>query len=152
MFLHPDQDWPAVALPPAVVVHGLDDARLALAPRRPVTLLSAPGAAVWAGVGWWRGLIMLAAQEHAGEICDVLDCGDAPGRAMAALRAGQRRLVLDPACPAFGRVAALAGLVLARRPPALDLGAHGAARRLEAWLRGEGSADGADDDRGGGLR
>jgi hypothetical protein len=47
-------------------------------------------------------------------------------------------LVLDPACPAFGRIVALAGLVLPRRPPALDLAEHGATRRLEAWLRGEG--------------
>jgi hypothetical protein len=152
MFLYPDLDSHEGVLPRAVVVHGVEDARLALAPGLPVTLLSAPGAAIWAGVGWWRSLIMLAAQEHAADICDVLDCGDAPGRAMAALRAGQRRLVLDPACPAFARVASLGGLVLARRPPALDLGVRGEARRLKAWLRGEGCAAGADDDTGGGLR
>ncbi len=50
--------------PPAVIVHGLDDARAALAPGRPVTLLSAPGAALYAGCGWWRALVRLAQAER----------------------------------------------------------------------------------------
>ena len=50
--------------PPAVIVHGLDDARAALAPGRPVTLLSAPGAALYAGCGWWRALVRLAQAEQ----------------------------------------------------------------------------------------
>jgi hypothetical protein len=45
---------------------------------------------------------------------------------LAALRAGLRHLVLDPTCPAFARIAALAsaagGIVLGVRPAALDLG------------------------------
>jgi hypothetical protein len=72
---------------------------------------------------------------------DILDCGPAPGLAMAALRVGQRQLVLDPACPAFTAVsAAAAGLgavVLATRPPALDLAEPGASRRLVGWVRGD---------------
>jgi hypothetical protein len=123
-------------LPPAIVVHGLEDARQALAPGLPVTLLSGPGAAIYAGCGWWRALV--AASGATGP--DVLDCADAPGRAMEALRAGCRLLVLDPAVPAAGLVAARAAAVgaqiLAERPPALDLAQPGSSRRIGAWLAG----------------
>ncbi len=128
------------ALPPAVVVHGLADARAALRPGRPVLLLSAPGAASYAGCDWWRALIDRAVAE-AGAACeapDVLDCADAPGRAVEALRAGCLRLVLDPAVPAFAdvaaRAAALGATVLPTRPLALDLARPGARRQLDAWL------------------
>ena len=129
-------------LHPAVVVHGLDHARAALRPGRPVTLLSAPGAARFAGCLWWRALIGLAQAEFPDvDLADVLDCADAPGRAMAALRVGQRLLVLDPACPAFPAVAGAAGtlgaVLLPARPQALDLAVHGAARRLVGWLQGD---------------
>ena len=121
--------------PPAVVVHGLRDARVALAPGWPVTLLSARGAAVFAGCGWWRAVMAAAGAE-----IDILDCADAPGQAMAALRIGQRRIVLDPG-PAFAAVSAAAAtmdaVVLAERPVALDLGQRGAERRLRAWLQGD---------------
>ncbi|MGH7040587.1 MAG: hypothetical protein ACREFY_00455, partial [Acetobacteraceae bacterium] len=105
---------------PAVIVHGLDDARAALAPRRPVTLLSAPGAALYAGCGWWRALVRLAGAERpAGDtpgggtpggdhIVDILDCADAAGAAFAALRLGQCWLVLAPAAPGFAAAAAVA--------------------------------------------
>jgi len=127
---------------PAVVVHGLDQVRVALRPGLPVTLLSAPGAAGFAGCLWWAALVGQARAEFpAAVLADVLDCADAPGQAMAALRVGLRRLVLDPACPAFAAVAAaaagLGAAVLPARPPALDLAAHGAARGLGAWLRGD---------------
>ncbi len=130
---------------PAVVVHGLDDVRAALRPGGPVTLLSAPGAAGFAGGLWWRGLIGQARAEFPAAVLeDVLDCAEAPGHAMAALRIGQLRLVLDPACPAFAAVTAaaarLGATVLPCRPPALDLARAGASRRLETWLRGD-SAD-----------
>ncbi len=126
-------------LPPAVVVHGLADAQRALRVGRPVTLLSAPGAALFAGCLWWRELVAAARAAHpATPAQDVLDCGDAPGQAMAALRAGQRLLILDPACPAFGAVrsaaATLGAIVLAGRPPALDLADPTARRRLARWL------------------
>jgi hypothetical protein len=121
--------------PPAVVVHGLRDARAALAPGLPVTLLSARGAALYAGCGWWRALI-----EAAGAEFDMLDCADAPGYAMAALRIGQRVIVLD-AGPAFAAVSAaaatLGAVVLVERPAALDLAELGAERRLLAWLQGD---------------
>lgn len=130
-----------MALPPAVVVHGLSDALAALRPGRPVTLLSAPAAARYAGALWWRELMAAARAAHpATPARDVLDCGDAPGQAMAALRIGQRVLVLDPACPAFsaveGAAALLGARVLRMAPPALDMGRKGARRQLAHWLVG----------------
>ena len=124
---------------PSVVVHGLAQARAALRPGFPVVLLSAPAAAGYAGCLWWRELVAAARSSYpATPALDILDCGEAPGHAMAALRAGQRLLLLDPACPAFARVADAAATfgahVLSRRPPALDLAPRGAERRLTAWL------------------
>jgi hypothetical protein len=121
--------------PPAVVVHGLRHAHTALAPGLAVTLLSARGAALYAGCGWWRALMQAAGAE-----IDILDCADAPGYAMAALRIGQRRIVLDggPAFPAVSAAAAALGaVVLAARPAALDLADRGAEWRLTAWLQGD---------------
>lgn len=128
-----------MVLPPAVVVHGLGDARRALAPGRPVTLLSAPGAAGYAGCGWWRALVEAARAESPGaEAPDVLDCLDLTGRAVEALGYGLRRLVLLPGAPARDDVAARAALLgaalLDARPPALDLARPGASRRIETWL------------------
>ena len=128
-------------LPPAVIVHGVADARAALAGGRPVTLLSARGAALYAGCLWWRELVAAArAACPATPAQDVLDCADAPGAAMAALRAGQRLLVLDAACPAFAAVLGAAGtlgaVVLARAPLALDLAERGSRRALARWLHG----------------
>jgi hypothetical protein len=136
MFSHP------ALISPAVVVHGLDQARLALAIGRPLVLVSAPAAAGYAGCLWWRALADLAAAEAPGLVAgDVLDCGDAPGWAMAALRVGCRMLVLAPDCPAWARVAAaaeaLGAIVLPHRPAVLDLGEYGAERKLPGWLRGD---------------
>ncbi len=124
---------------PAVVVHGLDDARAAVAAGQPVTLLSARGAALYAGPLWWRELVRQCCEHGAGQpITDLLDCADAPGLALGAIRAGLRGLVLSPDAPGFAAVAAIAqaeGLILLPgRPPALDLARPGAARRLRAWL------------------
>ncbi len=119
--------------PPAVTVHGLAQARLALAADRPVLLLSAPGAASYAGALWWRTMVSMALDGRS--MPDALDCGDQAGRALEALAAGCRILVLSP-CPAFRSVADRAGeaLVLAGRPESLDLGVRGAERFLESWL------------------
>ncbi len=127
-------------LAPAVLVHGAGQVRQALAPALPVTLVSAPGAALYAGAAWWLALMAAARTDHpAPSFEDILDCGDAPGRAAEALRLGQRRLVLSGISPAIlGRVqlmaAALGAEVLPSMPEALDLARPGAGRRLEAWL------------------
>ena len=94
---------------PAVVIHGLAHARTVLGIGRAVTLLSAPGAALFAGCGWWRAVIERARGEYPGvPIDDILDCADAPGLALGALRIGQRRLVLSPTSPGWQSVAAIA--------------------------------------------
>jgi hypothetical protein len=125
---------------PAVIVHGLADARAALAPGRPVTLLSAPGAALFGGCLWWRQVAAAVRSEYPHiETIDILDCADASGLAMSALRSGVHRLVLWPRAPGHAKVAAIAarqgGFVLPQPPPALDLAQHNAVRRLDAWLR-----------------
>ncbi len=130
-------------LPPAIVIHGLPHARAALALGRPVTLLSAPGAALYAGCGWWRALVAAALAGRDG-VPDILDCGDAPGRALEALSVGCRLLVLQPG-PAFNDVAERAARggarVLAARPLALDLRQRGVSRRISDWL-GHGDSGG----------
>lgn len=122
-----------MALHPAFVIHGLAHARLALGRGLPVTLLSAPNAAAFAGCGWWRAVIAGAGPG----VPDILDCGAAPGRALEALSVGCRILVLRP-CPAWESVAeratALGAELLQHRPPALDLAEPGAERRIAAWL------------------
>jgi hypothetical protein len=125
---------------PAVVVHGLAHARAVLAVGRAVTLLSAPGAALFAGCGWWCALVERARGEHPGvPIDDILDCADASGLALGALRTGQRRLVLSPGAPGWQSVATIAaslgGELLTARPPALDMADRNAARRLHDWLQ-----------------
>jgi hypothetical protein len=125
---------------PAVIVHGLADARTALAPGLPVTLLSAPGAALYAGCLWWRQLVAAVRVEYPQiQSLDILDCADASGLAMSALRSDVHCLVLWPEAPGHAKVAAIAarqgGFVLAQAPPALDLAQPAAARRLGAWLR-----------------
>ena len=124
---------------PAVVIHGLAHALTVLGIGRAVTLLSAPGAALFAGCGWWRAVIERARGEYPGvSIDDILDCADAPGLALGALRIGQRRLVLSPTSPCWQSVATIAaslgGEVLGSRPPALDMADRNAARRLHDWL------------------
>jgi hypothetical protein len=125
---------------PAVIVHGLADACTALAPGLPLILLSAPGAALYAGAGWWQAMIEAARKQFPGtDASDLLDCADAPGRALEALRIGLKGIVLDPLCPAFPALAEsaarLGACLLPAAPPALDLARAGAARRLAGWLR-----------------
>lgn len=127
-----------MSLPRAVVIHGLADAHAAMRCGTPVTLLSGPGAASYAGCGWWRALVERALADAGRAAPDVLDCADAPGRAVEALRAGCRHIVLAADVPAFadvaGRAAVLGAVVLPTRPAALDLAHRGALRLLEAWL------------------
>ncbi len=129
-----------LAFPPAVTIHGLEQGRQVLALGRPVTVLSAPGAALFAGALWWVSLTgLLRGESGAAPFDDILDCADAPGRAAEALRAGQRMIIFHADNPALGAaVAAMAeacgARVLGERPPSLDMGQRGAARKLAAWL------------------
>ena len=128
-------------LPPAVIVHGIGMARAALAAAagRPITLLSGQGAGAYAGVAWWQALMAAAqAETPDADLRHVLDCGQAAGRALEALRAGQTLIVLrtNPLVWAdlSARAAGLGCMLLPEAPPALDLAGRGAVRRLAQWL------------------
>jgi hypothetical protein len=86
-------------------------------------LLSAPGAASYAGCGWWRALVEAARAKYPDVPCtDVLDCADGTGQALAALRIGLTRLVLWPDAPGREAIVTIAqslgGFVLPAPPPA----------------------------------
>jgi len=124
--------------PPAVIIHGLAHATVALAPGLPVTLLSARGAALYAGCLWWHTMVGEARRRHPEvPVTDILDCLDGAGRAMAALRMGQAILILDR-CPAWADVAAAAAAcgatLLETPPPALDLAVPKSRAGLRGWL------------------
>jgi len=118
-----------MSIPAHIRVHQLDHARQAAAAARAagveITLDSPAGAAGWHGIGWWRRLELAVAAEF-GVVATVLDCADAPGHALAALRAGCRHIRLRAAADSFERVAAIAvqsGAIVDGAPPAevLDL-------------------------------
>jgi len=136
-------DANSALLPPAIVFHDLADAKAALAAAaalgKPVTLLSAPGAASYAGPGWFRAVVEQARATHPdAEAVAVLDCGDRPGHALAALREGVTAIRFSgrTAGKIEDIVAQYGALVVRDRPEALDLhevsGDPAAACR--AWL------------------
>lgn len=127
--------------PRAVIVHGAEEvgAVLALAGGRPVALLSAPGAAGYLGIAGFRAIL----DAHGALAHGILDAADAPGHALAALKAGFATVVLAPEVPAFGAIRQLAAgfgaTLLERAPPALDLGRvelrkPAGRRHLARWL------------------
>jgi hypothetical protein len=96
-----------------IIIHSLAQARAALAAAAelgvPITLESAPAAGGYAGPGWWRALIEAArAERPAADVIAVLDCGEEPGAALAALRAGVPRIRFAGAAEMRARLAAIA--------------------------------------------
>lgn len=77
------------------IVHGLPYARAAIAQNPAVTLVSAPGAALYAGVLWWRELIAILRDEGYVGVA-YLDCADQPAQAIEAIHCGITHLVLEP--------------------------------------------------------
>jgi phage tail sheath gpL-like len=83
--------------PRSVIVHGLAHARAAAAAAAaldvPVRIRSAQGAASYGGAGWFMEMIDIVRAEYpTARIEASLDCADAPGHAMAALRRGARMI------------------------------------------------------------
>ncbi len=142
---------PSEAPPPAgraVVVHGLAHALAAVeAAARlsvPVTLVSAPDAAGYAGAAWFLAVVRRAsAARPQVAVSTVLDCGDAPGLVLGALREGCRRVrFTGPAA-----TAARLGDIAAQLGATVETGAIEALDLLEsrdpvaaclAWLRPDG--------------
>ena len=129
----------------AIIVHGLEDARAALAAAAelgvPVTLRSAPGAAAYLGAQIFRQIIETARAEYPGvDAVGVLDCGEDAGFALAALRNGVERVRVDLPAETRARVADIArqhGAALDDDPvSALDLlDCDTPAERCRTWLR-----------------
>ena len=130
---------------PAIIVHSLDHARAALAAAValdcPVTLLSAPGAAEYAGVAWFGKIVTLAAAESPDAAYRaVIDCADRPGLVLAALRHGMTYVRFTGPTAAAEKLSTIAeemgARLVSRRLSALDLRAeadpHAACR---AWLQ-----------------
>jgi hypothetical protein len=72
-------------------IHSLAEARaIILAAADKVVWLESPVAAAGnLGIGWWQALLARLAEEFPERsITGALDCGSAPGHALAALRAG----------------------------------------------------------------
>lgn len=98
---------PTPALPPCIIIHGLDQARAALkaAQGRDIVLKSPSGAAALHGVEWWKRLLdRLRRDFPQAPFTAILDCGDSPGWAMAALRAEAGLIVLAGDGPAHRAV------------------------------------------------
>ena len=135
----PEPSHVTVILAPVTIVHGLAHAKAALSFGHPVTLLSATGAGMAGGAGWWQAMIRAARAEYPATPCqDILDCADSPGMAMAALRLQQRLLVLSDSTPSFTAVASAAALqgalVLPHAPEGLNLALRSHFHRLGEHL------------------
>ncbi|CCG41292.1 hypothetical protein [Magnetospirillum molischianum] len=96
-----------------VEVGSLAEARAALATARVVgwaLCLESPAAAAgWHGIGWWHGVVeQIIAEADDVRVEAVLDCGTAPGLALAALRAGCRAVRLESGPAATAAVTAIA--------------------------------------------
>lgn len=129
----------------AVVVHDLDQARIALAAARatgqPVTLLSAPAAASAVGPAWFATLVRTARAEFPDvEASAILDCDRAAGRAMAAVQAGFNGIVFTGSEAVLMKLADIGETyrctLYDHRPKALDLlGRADPQAACVAWLR-----------------
>ncbi|MEP4379004.1 MAG: hypothetical protein ABJ215_15005 [Alphaproteobacteria bacterium] len=131
--------------PARIVIHEFGHALAALTAAqsqdRAVIFLSAAGAVRSAGAGWWRELVAQARDVIPDQAAEwILDCGDEPGLALAALREGVGTIALDADEPVWSRVAQIAAgydarIVRVDRTGALDLaGANNPQRECELYL------------------
>ncbi|HEY3919424.1 MAG TPA: hypothetical protein VGL83_16665 [Stellaceae bacterium] len=109
-----------------IVIHSLGHARVALAAAAargvPVTLASAPGAALQAGPAWFKAVIDQASETYPQvAVTAILDCGAAPGAAMAALRAEVRHLRFHGAAGLLPKLAEMGAVFAAPAEEVLDL-------------------------------
>jgi len=127
-----------------VIVHNIDHARVAAAAAVelsvPVTLRSAPGAAGYLGPQVFQSMIEQAAAEYPNaEVQSILDCGDDPGLALAALRHGIACFAVTADSETLARISDIAAQSEAildnSRGPALDLAeSDDASAAVRKWL------------------
>ena len=137
--------------PRAVIIHELAHARAALAAAAefgvPVELWSAPGAAAYAGAGWFDAVMRAAGnQAPAAVFIAVLDCDDRADLVQAALRHGLTHVCFRGDRAVAARLADIArqyGATLHRKmPTALDLlDADDPPAACRAWLAAGSAAD-----------
>ena len=136
---------------PVIIVHSLAHAVAALTAAAEagehIILASAPDAGIYAGPGWWNGLVAAARDAvPAAQFAALLDCGDDAGAAQAAIRTGVDATVFTGRRDVAGRLADIARqrgarLTTERPSGALDLAAGFFAtperlhRRCADWLR-----------------
>lgn len=126
------------------IVHSLSQAKaavlVAVAHKSAVTLLSAPGAAAFAGAGWFAAVIRAARESQPdADLLGILDCGSRPDLVQAALRQGLSQVVFRGDARLLRPLRDIArqqgGTILRRRPAACDL-RHAAdpEAACRAWL------------------
>ena len=130
--------------PRAIVIHSLAHAVAALEAaeeaRLSITLLSPPDFATYGGAGFFNAIVRRArAKVPAAKSEAVLDCGDAPGLALGALRAGTEAVRFGGRPAVRKKIAEIAAAhgahLLTVRPRALDLlDAADARAACLAWL------------------
>ena len=134
-----------------LIVHSLEQAEAAVAAAaalgRTATIESAAGAGTYAGPLWFKALIEEACRAHpSAPVTAVLDCAAEAGTAMAALRAGLRRVRFtgdEETRQRLQEIAAASGAAVegASAEPALDLLAErDPAAAARAFLAGNESA------------
>jgi nucleoside-diphosphate-sugar epimerase len=132
---------------PRIIVHSLAHAEAALAAAAalgvPVTLASAAAAGGYAGPLWFKALIEEARRSHpTADAAALLDCGEEPGTALGALRAGLRHIRFTGDDATRQRLAEIAAQLDATveggdAPAALDLvDARDPAAACRAFLAG----------------
>ncbi len=131
-----------------ITVHRLDHARASLRAAAQaeirVTLLSAPGAAAYAGPGWFVQLLaQISDAERAALAQAYLDCGPRPGDVLAAYRAGVPGVIFTGRPDVADKLRALAeahgAAFRTGRPQALDLlDARDPERAVAAYLDASG--------------
>ena len=118
---------------PVIIVHSFAHARAALtaavAQSRSIVFLSAPDAGMQSGPAWFHTMIEQAKDAVPGaeriDVTEVLDCGDMPGTAMAALRYGFTRICFTGAEKPLEKLRDIAeqkqAVIMTERPDGLDL-------------------------------
>lgn len=132
---------------PVIIVHSLAHARAALiaavAQAQSIVILSAPDAGMQSGPAWFHEIVEQAKDMVPGardlDIGSLLDCGDMPGTAMAALRHGASQICFTGAAKQLAKLRDIAqqqqAVIFTERPAGLDLlGIADPEARCRDWL------------------